>query len=153
MSEAAGLRLLGGALALALAPLVCLHPVRIHGRSMEPGLRSGAVRLALRSWCAGPPAPGQVWLVRTQAGVAVKRLAGLPGDRVEFRGGGLFINGRRLADDGPAPRHPLAAGLPPAETRPAETGYFLLGDNLDDSLDSRAWGAVPRGGLLARILP
>jgi len=153
VSEGAGLRLLGGALALALAPLVFLHPVRIHGRSMEPGLHSGAVRLALRSWCAGPPAFGQVWLVRTPAGVVVKRLAGLPGDRVEFRGGRLFINGRRLADGDPASGRPRPAETRPAETQPAETGYFLLGDNLDDSLDSRAWGAVPRGGLLARILP
>ena len=53
----------------------------------------GSLRLVLRAWCAGHPVPGQVWLVQTSTGLAVKRLVGLPGDRVELCQGTLWING------------------------------------------------------------
>lgn len=139
--------LLGGALALALAPLLFMHPVLIAGRSMEPRLRPGSVCLALRAWCAGSPAAGQIWLVEAPGGTAVKRLVGLPGDRVELRRGALWINGRQVAEPyaDPAERDtagPWAVGA----------GYFLLGDNRAESHDSRAWGSLPATGLCGRIL-
>ena len=141
-------RRLALALALALTPMAVLHPVRIVGRSMQPCLRPGSVRLALRAWCAGTPAPGQVWLVQAPGGVAVKRLLGIPGDRLEARAGALWRNGRRLAE-------PYAVSGDPGPGGPwfAGSGYFLLGDNRDESRDSRAWGPLPRSTLLARCIP
>jgi signal peptidase I len=138
---------LGAALALALTPLAFLHPVRIAGRSMAPGLRPGAVRLALRAWCAGSPAPGQIWLVRVPGGTAVKRLVGLPGDRLEMRDGCLWRNGERVPE-------PYAADLDREPGGPwfDGPGYFLLGDDRGGSHDSRAWGPLPPGTLVARIL-
>ena len=138
---------LGAALALALAPLLFLHPVLIAGRSMEPRLRPGSVCLPLRSWCAGNPAAGQIWLIRTPTGTAVKRLVGVPGDRLELRQGALWVNGRLVHE-------------PYAESGERDTagpwtmgsGYFLLGDNRPESHDSRAWGSLPAAGLLGRIL-
>jgi signal peptidase I len=142
-----GFRTLGSALILALTPMAFLHPVRVAGRSMEPCLEDGAVRLALRPWCSGRPGPGQVWLIRTPEGVAVKRLAGLPGDRVEIRAGVLWINGVRAEEPAPRPGSGSAEG--PWEAGP---GYFLLGDNRPASHDSRAWGPLPGENLLGRIL-
>jgi signal peptidase I len=138
---------LGAALALALTPLAVLHPVRIAGRSMAPRLRPGAVCLALRAWCAGPPASGQIWLVRAPGGTAVKRLVGLPGDRLEVRGGRLWRNGEPIdepyaADGDREPGGPWLDG----------PGFFLLGDNRGASHDCRAWGPLPPGDLLARLL-
>ena len=138
---------LGSALTLALVPMAFLHPVRVAGRSMEPGLEDGSVRLALRSWCSGAPVPGQVWLIRTPEGVAVKRLAGLPGDRLEIRAGVLWVNGVRAEEPRALP-DPRATEGPWADG----PGYFLLGDNRPASLDSRAWGPLPAGNLLGRVL-
>jgi len=138
---------MAAALALAMAPLAFLHPVRISGRSMEPGLRPGAVCLAMRPWCAGAPAAGQIWLVRTPAGIAVKRLVGVPGDRVELRDGDLWINGRRVEE--PYVDRPELESAGPWALGP---GYFLLGDNRPESHDSRAWGALSAGALEGRIL-
>lgn len=114
---------------------------------MEPGLDSGAVRLALRAWCAGTPRSGQVWLVATPAGTVVKRLVAGPGARVELREGTLWVDGRlipqpqvRFADH--ATGGPWATGQ----------GWFLLGDNRPLSHDSRAYGPVPPSALEARIL-
>jgi len=142
-----GFRLLGAALALALAPLAFLHPVRVHGRSMEPRLRPGSVCFALRPWCAGPPAAGQIWLVETPGGTAVKRLVGLPGDRVELRRGDLWVNGSRV-DEPYLDRSERESAGPWA----AGAGYFLLGDNRPESRDSRAWGRLSGSGLRGRVL-
>jgi len=142
-----GPRLLGAALALALSPLAFVHPVRVAGRSMEPRLRPGSVCFALRPWCAGPPAAGQIWLVQTPSGAAVKRLVGLPGDRVELRRGDLWVNGRRV--DEPYVDRPERDS---AGSWAAGAGYFLLGDNRQESHDSRAWGSLSGAGLRGRIL-
>jgi len=135
------------ALALALAPLAALHPVRIEGRSMEPLLHSGELRLALRAWCAGPPRTGQVWLLATPSGTAVKRLVAPPGSHVEIRDGELWIDGRYVPEPFLTRTDRASAGR--WETGP---GWFALGDNRPDSYDSRAWGPVAGERLEGRVL-
>jgi signal peptidase I len=76
----------------------------------------------------------------------IKRLIGLPGDRLEIRQGVVYVNGAPLAE-------PYRNGPPnPSDnygpvTVPARS-YFALGDNRDDSFDSRYWGYVPESNLL-----
>ena len=109
----------------------------------------------------------------------IKRIVGLPGDRIEMHGDVLTINGVAATYDGrfDAPE-PVAPGrtlgavhvrehvagserdvqfLPQVRARrdvapfvvPADS-YFMLGDNRDDSEDSRYIGAVPRPLLIGR---
>ena len=139
--------LLGGALALALAPLLFVHPVRISGPSMEPGLRDGSVHLALRAWCAGVPRPGEIWIVQPPGDPAVKRIVALPGSRVELLDGELVVDGHTLPE--PYVTHPERGSAGPWATG---TGYFLLGDNRPASHDSRAWGALAVDRLEGRLL-
>jgi signal peptidase I len=72
----------------------------------------------------------------------VKRVAGLPGDRLEIRHGRLWLNGE-AAEDAPG------LGLPPTVVPPRH--YFMMGDNRSGSLDSRAFGCVPRGDIAGRV--
>lgn len=141
------LRLLAAALALGLAPLAVVHPVRIAGGSMEPALRDGQMRVALRAWCAGRPAVGEVWLARGPSGTVVKRLVAGPGMRVELRDGELWVDGTYVPE-------PYVAVTERASGGPWETGsgWFLLGDNRQESQDSRAWGVLPAGSLEARVM-
>jgi signal peptidase I len=140
-------RLLAAAFALVLVPFAFVHPVRISGRSMEPLLRDGEVRLALRAWCAGRPRLGQVWLAATPGGTVVKRLVAPPGSRVELRDGELWINGKYLPE-------PYLARTERASGGPWQTGegWFLLGDNRTESHDSRAFGPLSAMALEARLL-
>lgn len=137
----------GLALAIALSPLTVIHPVKVEGHSMEPGLRDGQLVFALWPWCAGAPARGQVWIVEGPEGSAIKRLIGLPGETVAERGGDLWIGGTRL-------REPYVAQVDATDGGPwaCSDGYLVMGDNRPRSEDGRAWGPLSRSALRGRVI-
>jgi signal peptidase I len=97
----------------------------------------------------------------------IKRIAGLPGDRIQIVNKKVLVNGKLFEPPGtiyddptiiPAPRRPgepARDNMGPVEV-PANS-YFVLGDNRDHSYDSRFWGFVPfdfiRGKALYVYLP
>ncbi len=134
------------ALALALSPLLVLHPVRVRGHSMEPALMDGDLRWALRAWASGAPSRNEIWIVAGPQGPSIKRVVGLPGDLVIWRGPDLWINGRR--QDEPWVVHPERSGT---GQQACGDGYLVLGDNRPDSQDGRRWGILPPQALRGRV--
>jgi signal peptidase I len=93
-------------------------------------------------------APDRVAAACNASGTFIKRIIGLPGERVSMQNGHVLINGIRLKE-----RY-LAAAARGRESgewawSPGR-GYFVLGDNRGMSCDSRRWGLVPRGNIIGR---
>lgn len=84
----------------------------------------------------------------------MKRIVGMPGETIEIRNRAVFVNGRKVDEpyvqflrpstDGTFPGDSVAPTVIPADA------YFLLGDNRDNSLDSRFMGPVQRQQLLGK---
>ena len=76
----------------------------------------------------------------------VKRVIGVPGDRIEIRRGVVWVNGQPLVE-------PYVNGKPnPTENREPvivpEKSYFVMCDNRENSYDSRYWGFLPRSNIV-----
>jgi signal peptidase I len=86
-------------------------------------------------------------------GTFVKRLIGLPGERLELRNeGGLsyvYVNGKKLDEPYIGVNRRDARG-PETFTIP-QGQYFMMGDNRSQSCDSREWGTVPRDNLIGKV--
>ena len=154
LGEAAEVLALTVGAALALKTFV-VDAVHVPSASMEGTILAGDFLLVNKLVYRGiaPPRRGDVIVVRAPERnvreLYVKRLAALPGDTLRLRGGVLFLNGRGV----PSPPGAGRGENAPPDFGPVcvpEDSCFVLGDNLDESLDSRAWGFVPMRSIVGR---
>lgn len=118
-----------------------LIPVRTYGDSMLPTYHSGSFHLVNRvPYLFRPPSRGDVVAVR-MAGwrvVYVKRVVGLPGERVAFRDGALMINGRPVEE--PYVQRRAAWNMREITLGPGD--YFVVGDNRGMRMENHEFGRV-----------
>jgi signal peptidase I len=140
-----------------LGALVFVKAYKLPTASMEPtvsrGDRVGVIRFVGRvepdrGDVVAFRAPRRVAALCGQSGTFLKRIVGLPGERIVERRGRLFVNGSPL-------REPYVAAARRDDVsgtwRVPRGAYFVLGDNRRASCDSRAWGAVPEHRLIGEV--
>jgi signal peptidase I len=82
----------------------------------------------------------------------IKRVMALPGESVQIIGRTIYINGKPIRDPwGVWSENDLLRGNFGPVTVP-QGHYFVLGDNRDNSMDSRYWGFVPKSNILGKAL-
>ena len=136
----------------ALASRFLVQLAIVDGKSMEPTYRG--YQFVFVSKTGNDFQRGDVIAFRCEnAGRLIKRIAAVPGDSIVIRGGRVFVNG----EESPVYRgtqvdFPGAAGN---EILLGDNEFFVLGDNLSGSKDSRyeEVGTVARENIIGKVIP
>ena len=135
-----------------------ITPYRISDNSMTPGLKKGELIFILK---IGKPALGDIVLIKSPIDpekVLLKRIIALEGDTIEIRNKILYRNDEKMrfrwktisADARIFPmRFTRRDNL--AVIRIKRKQYFILGDNLDHSFDSRTFGPVHEEDIIGKL--
>jgi len=119
---------------------------------MEPHIESGEyVLINTLAYHFGEPARGDIVAFRhgdDPPTVFIKRVIGLPGDRVKIQHGTVYVNGARLAE--PYVRFHDTNSF--AQTVVPAKSLYVLGDNRANSEDSRVFGSVPEQSLIGKAV-
>jgi signal peptidase I len=130
-----------------------IQPVRVEGQSMMPKLHDqdrifvNKFIYPLREWLGDetPIKRGDIVVLlypNDPSKSYIKRVVGLPGERVEVVDGKLYVNDE-LIDEPYLDREYLSRDSTPTPVDINAHHYFVMGDNRNNSSDSRSWGLVP----------
>ncbi len=128
------------------------------GPSMQPTFHTGEFLMVSRvHLLLGEPARGDIVVFdapgdddRAVNPLLIKRLIGMPGDHVVIENSHVFVNGVQL--DEPYINEPEFRCNRYCDVTLADNEYFMMGDNRNDSNDSRAFGPVTRDRLVGEAI-
>jgi signal peptidase I len=125
--------------------------------SMQPNLIEGQRLLISRvSYMFNRPQRGEIVVFEPNGYTPnenrlIKRLIGLPGEKIEFRYQSVYINGTKLIE--PYLNEPCQIAYCPDKSWNLDVDeYFFMGDNRNHSQDSRAFGAIKRRQIVGRAV-
>ena len=124
--------------------------IKVESISMQPNLYAGDYVIVNKlAYKLGLPKRGDIVVFRyppdpTQVPY-IKRVMGLPGDRIHIAGGKVYVNDNEIYE--PYLTVPTRSG---GDWEVPANSLFVMGDNRNNSSDSRAWGMVPLGNVIGR---
>lgn len=135
--------------AVILIRTFLIQPFLVSGASMEPNFSNGDYLLIDElTYRFRPPERGEVAVFRypnDKLTYFVKRIVGLPGERVAIKDGKVVVYGAENENSLTLKESYLPPGVQTggaAEFRLGSDQYFVMGDNRSYSFDSRSWGAL-----------
>lgn len=147
--------------AVYLIRFFLIQPFLVFGQSMEPNFKNGDYLLVDQiTYRLREPQRGEVIVFRypkDESTYFIKRVIGLPGDRVEIKNGKITV----INDEYPDGLVLKEDYLPQGENTFSRFGeetfvlkegeYFALGDNRQFSYDSREWGVLPARDIVGLV--
>lgn len=143
--------------------LFLMQPHQVNGQSMIPNFQDGEhVMTDKISYKFREPMRGEIVVFHSPPAAGcvegtgcdfIKRIIGIPGDRVAVRENAIWINGEKL----PEPYIPSNFEILPGratldqEIYLAPDEYFVSGDNRPHSSDSRFWGPITKDEIVGRV--
>lgn len=128
-----------------------LIPFRIHGYSMEPTYRNGEINFCWRlRYLFSKPERGDVVVIRFagQKVTLLKRVVALENEKIEFRNGTLWINGKEVEE--PYVRVPYHWNLSARQVEPGSV--YVVGDNRFGPMQNHLFGQVAMERILGSPL-
>ena len=134
---------------IAVVLIVFIYqPVKVEGTSMQPTL-DNQERIFINKFTyrfgLGEISRGDTvvfWYPLEPSKSYIKRVIGVPGDRVRIDDGQVYVNGQKLVED--YVESDFRDHISREEEVVPPNRYFVLGDHRSSSSDSRTWGYVPR---------
>ena len=134
-----------------------VQSVTVSGPSMIPNLLNGGNYFVNRlAYVQSDPKPADIVEVRDpqDGSLVVKRIIATPGESVYFKHGVVYVNSQRISEPYLEARTPTFAYEKSSEefTCCGADQYYVMGDNRNNSTDSRTFGPVPRANILGKLM-
>jgi signal peptidase I len=145
---------------IAVVLIVFIYqPVKVEGTSMMPTLTDQerifinkfTYRFGLGSIERGDTVV--FWYPQDTSKSYIKRVIGIPGDRLRIDDGHVYVNGKELIENYVPPENrDDSSWRDGREVTVPPNDYFVLGDHRNQSSDSRMWGWVPRANIYGKAV-
>lgn len=135
-----------------------VQPFVVQGQSMEPTFHGQEYLIVNKiGYRLNEPKRGEIIVFRSPVDLSqnyIKRVVGLPGEKVTIKDTQVFVNEKLLREDYTLAEQTLsgAVGKFSTEIQLGSQEYFVLGDNRDHSSDSRRWGTLPKQNIIGKAV-
>ncbi len=132
-----------------------IQPFIVEGQSMLPTFNNNDYLITEKiSYSLRSPNRGEIIIFHPPDNPNVnyiKRIIGLPGDKIEIKDGNIYINSTKINESYLASDSQTNTVSQDINITLKDNEYFVLGDNRNHSRDSREIGPVPRSNIVSKI--
>ncbi len=132
-------------LIVVLIRIFLFTPIKVNGTSMVDTLHDGDTMILNKIGIKFNDIKRfQIVVIKTSDSYLIKRVIGLPGEKIKYEDGKLYINGKIIKDK--YNKNNITADFD--EVTIDENSYFVMGDNRSNSIDSRIIGTIDKNDIM-----